>query len=660
MKPFSSALLALALTVSTARAADWPTYRHDKARSGVTDEPLETPLVPCWVYRPAHEPQPAWGEPNPRPVGGWFGLTERPRVHFDTAFHPVVAGDTLYFGSSADGKVYALDMGTGQVRWSFPTLGPVRLAPTVAGERVYVGSDDGFVYCLRAADGGEVWRFRAAPGDRKVLGSGKMISLWPVRTGVLVDGGVAYFGAGIFPAEGVYLYAVSAADGKLLWCNDRGGAAPQSRLSPQGYLLASAERLFTPLGRVPPAAFDRESGRLLYEAYFGHRIGGTFAALAGGRVFTGTEEMIAYDQRSRSKSAWLDAHRLVVADDTLYTVNGRQIAAFDRATYPKRSVRRQALLDKRARASGPLRSARRTERRRQAAVNDDAKRLEALDKQMAEAKGPQLAELKAQRKAVATKLARDRKALDDAKKATAKHQKAMDKINADIQAIDETIAEARRWRLETSCDAAVIAAGGLVFAGGDGQVIAVDGATGEQRWSAKVEGSADGLAAAAGRLFVSTDAGALYCFGPQGSAQRGVVEQPVEAQPFPRDARTPLFEAAAEHIVRTTGVRRGYCLVLGAGTGRLIHALARRTELQFVGVCLDPKRLAATRKALDAAGLYGSRVILQRAEPSRVPFSEFFANLVVSEGPLLFNKMPWAMGEAERMAKPLGGTLCLG
>ena len=34
-----------------------------------------------------------------------------------------------------------------------------------------------------------------------------MISLWTVRTGVLVDKGVAYFGAGVFPGEGLYLYA---------------------------------------------------------------------------------------------------------------------------------------------------------------------------------------------------------------------------------------------------------------------------------------------------------------------------------------------------------------------------------------------------------------------------------------------------------------------
>jgi len=656
------AWVAAMAVAAGALAADWPTYRHDVSRSGVSPEPVRTPLSPCWVYRPAHGPQPAWGKPNPRQVGGWFGLVEGPRMRFDTAFHPVVAGGTLYFGSSADGKVYAIDVATGQVRWSFATLGPVRLAPTVVGGRLYVGSDDGVVYCLTASDGSEVWRFRAAPNDRKVLGSGKMISLWPVRTGVLVDGGVAYFAAGIFPAEGVYLYAVNADDGKLLWCNDQGGGAPQSRISPQGYLLASESRLFVPMGRVPPAAYDRKSGKLLYEAYFGHRIGGTTAALAGGQIVTGTEEMLAYDQGSRAKSAWFDAHRIALTDDTVVTLNGREMAAFDRARYPKDSLKRQGLLDKRLRQARSLSAARRTERQREATVRKDEKQLEALDKQIAEVgdkNAAKLAELKAQRRTLAARLASDRKALEAARRATAGQQKATDALNASIQKIDDAIAAATRWRLATQCDEALILAGGTAIAGGKGQVVAVDGA-GKQTWTAKVDGSADGLAAAGGRLFVSTDTGAIYCFGPQGSKPLGEIKQAVNPSPFPRDELTPVFEAAAEHIVRTTGITRGYCMVIGTNTGRLAWELARRTELQFCCVCPSAERVAAAKKAFDAAGLYGSRITVQQVDFKRVPFSDYFANLIVSEGPLTKNKMPFDVREVIRVLKPLGGTICLG
>ena len=86
-----------------------------------------------------------------------------------------------------------------------------------------MGCDDGHAYCFDAADGRLVWKFRAAPTELRLLSNGRMSSLWPVRTSVLVDEGIAYFGAGIFPHESVFLCAVKAADGSLLWRNDTYG-----------------------------------------------------------------------------------------------------------------------------------------------------------------------------------------------------------------------------------------------------------------------------------------------------------------------------------------------------------------------------------------------------------------------------------------------------
>jgi outer membrane protein assembly factor BamB len=53
----------------------------------------------------------------------------------------------LYIGSD-DGKIYALNASTGQQKWTFPTGGAVRTAPTVANGVLYVGSNDGSVYAL--------------------------------------------------------------------------------------------------------------------------------------------------------------------------------------------------------------------------------------------------------------------------------------------------------------------------------------------------------------------------------------------------------------------------------------------------------------------------------------------------------------------------------
>jgi outer membrane protein assembly factor BamB len=264
--------LGFSSAVPVAVRADWPTYLHDNARSGVTDEKLKLPLVPIWTHRPVAPPDPAWTLP----------VKEAPRVRFDDVFHTVAADDRVYFGSSGDNKVYCLDGTTGKVIWSFFTDGPVRLAPTLADGRVYVGSDDGYVYCLDAMDGSEVWRQQVGYSPVSVTGHGRVISLWPVRTSVLIEQDTAYFGAGVFPSESVYLRAVNAADGTVVWRNDvsgeRGPEQDRDGISPQGYLLASTDNLYVPSGRNMPAAYNRKNGEFLYYLS-GGKTGGTYAIL---------------------------------------------------------------------------------------------------------------------------------------------------------------------------------------------------------------------------------------------------------------------------------------------------------------------------------------------------------------------------------------------
>ena len=309
--------------------ADWPAYRHDNARSGITAEQLTYPLTERWVYQAAHSPRPAWGDPKPIPLED---ILELRRVHFDDVFQVVSASGRVYFGSSADHHVYCLDLEKGTICWSYLTGGPIRLAPTLAAGKLYVASDDGHAYCLNAADGTLVWQLRGAPEDRCVLGQGKMISLWPSRTGVLVDRDIAYFAMGVFPTEGVFLYAVDASTGRVIWKNDTTGEKPQSRISPQGYLMASATRLYAPMGRVSPAAFDRKNGNLVYETSFGKQVGGSYALLAGDDVYTGTEEIIAFHQATRDQFATFPGRRILVTDKTFYVATNTELMAMDRAT----------------------------------------------------------------------------------------------------------------------------------------------------------------------------------------------------------------------------------------------------------------------------------------------------------------------------------------
>ncbi len=265
------------LFTSETRSADWPTYKRDAKRTAVTEEKIAFPLRPVWVYRAAQAPRPAWPDPLAYPTEVDFAYirddTQPVMLDFDYALHPVIVGSTFYFGSSADDTVRALSLATGKQKWAFVTGGPVRFAPSIAAGRLYVASDDGFVYCLDAGSGALNWKFRAAPGDRQVMGSGRMISRWPCRTGALVLDGKLYVTAGMWPAEGIFVYALDAKSGEVLWCNDTSGVVNKrtrnrsayaiTGVAPQGYLLSDRGGLVVPTGRSVPASFSCADGRLI-------------------------------------------------------------------------------------------------------------------------------------------------------------------------------------------------------------------------------------------------------------------------------------------------------------------------------------------------------------------------------------------------------------
>lgn len=627
-------MLLFTLISDAARADDWPTYARDVARSCRTSETMTLPLNECWSFRPEFPPAPAWGDPKAEPVEG---ILELRRVHFDDAFHVAVAQGSVYFASSSDHKVYCLDAATGRIRWTKATGAPIRLAPTVAAGRVYVGSDDGHVYCLDAADGKLLWNFRAAPDDHRVLGHGRLISLWPVRTGVLVDDGLAYFGAGIFPAEGVFFYAVDAATGKLAWRNDSSGETPQSRISPQGYLLASKTTLYAPMGRVSPAALDRKTGQLLGVTYFGKPVGGTNTLLDGEQVYTGTEQIVGYQNKQRLGD--FPARKLVLDGPRAYLATGTQLAAVDRRVYPTVSRKLIAVQTKHLRLENLLGGLRKTRGELKREINQLEQELKAAADKEQEAVRK---ELDARRQQLAT-----------CEKQLGVQTVLYAGLGAEAKRYEAEAASKYLWSTPTTSDQALILAGGVLLAGGRDQVEAFDSRSGKSLWSAQVDGVARGLAYANGQLYVSTDKGWIYDFA-HNAEPHGLVRREPSAP-----AADPAAQAAAQTILQQTGIRRGYCLVLGCEDGRLAIELARQSELTIYAVTSDAAKLAAARQRIDAAGLYGGRIAVEQWPADQVPYADYFANLIVCESGMAAGQLPDA-GELLRMLKPAGGVAMIG
>jgi len=180
-------------TGPAANPGDWPTFRHDAARSGAAPTGM-TDAGSNWETR----------------LGGQ--LTQ-----------PIIAAGRVFVACRDTHTVHALDAGTGKSVWSYTTGGQTDTPPTYWKGLVVFGSADGYVYALRADDGALAWRFRAAPLDQRMMAWERIESAWPVHGSVLVredaDGkAIAYCTAGrsIFLDGGIRFLRLDVATGRLL------------------------------------------------------------------------------------------------------------------------------------------------------------------------------------------------------------------------------------------------------------------------------------------------------------------------------------------------------------------------------------------------------------------------------------------------------------
>ncbi len=161
---------------------------------------------------------------------------------------PAVVGGKVYFGSE-DRSWYCVDAQTGSKIWSFESGYFVRSSPAVVGGKVYTGADDGFVYCLDANSGNQLWKtptpgqvipimtgtypeWRSSPtmvGDKVYVGSldGKLYCLdansgniaWTIQTtGAIMSTPTYIAGDGLyFASVDGFVYKVNPNNGNIMW-----------------------------------------------------------------------------------------------------------------------------------------------------------------------------------------------------------------------------------------------------------------------------------------------------------------------------------------------------------------------------------------------------------------------------------------------------------
>ena len=639
-------LLATAIAWWTARPApsawaeDWPTVMHDNQRTGVTADEVRPPLVLRWQCRSPFPPAPGWA-PTPN---GYGARKNKSDVSYDDAFRVIAAGDTAYFCSSAEDCLYAVDAATGAVRWTHIMDGTPRLAPAFWNGKLYVGADDGVFRCLDAATGKLLWQLKAALTDQQMLGYGRFSSLWPIRAGGIVENGVAYFAAGLFPSNHIYLHAVNAEDGRLLWRRQADMDGSDEHV-PQGYILTRDDSLFT-TSRTTPARWSKADGsRIDFTTPFpqvkeAHEYrfynGGTDARIWNGKqIVYGTACILAYDPDQPTKDSygrphkgglvfnWFNARQALCKGNMAYLATDYHLVAVEQSKLPEMA-------------------------------NAECKEFEEAYKKLAIA--PRLDLMEEYEQVIKEHGAEHFRAryLENGPLKWGKQN--WEKWPAVSDAIFAKIKQKCAWMTPCStATEALIMAGGVLYAGGEKTVEAYDAATGAKVWACETNSRVRGLAAANGRLFVSTVDGAVRCFAP-GKDEAGAAKAQAGRQGA--DNAGPWAEAARA-ILEQAGVTRGYALVVGKGAVPLACELARTPDLTIQCVLAGDEEVAQAREQLVKRGLHGGRVVVTRCDMKQLPFAPYLFNLVVDCAFLGGEAPTVSAEELLRVTKPSGGAAIL-
>jgi len=120
-----------------------------------------------------------------------------------------------------------------------------------------------------------------------------------------------------------------------------------------------------------------------------------------------------------------------------------------------------------------------------------------------------------------------------------------------------------------------------------------------------------------------------------------------------------VYDNICRQLVDDYGIVEGVALDIGCGPGQMALTLARMTDLEVIGVDIEPEAVEIANRHAKEAGLE-DRCRFVYADAHSLPFPDDYADLIVSRGALPFLRdQVLAVREVYRVLKP-GGVAFLG
>ncbi|MBI5885549.1 MAG: PQQ-binding-like beta-propeller repeat protein [Deltaproteobacteria bacterium] len=328
----------------TRQYSAWSTQFQGETRSNVSPDAIALPLEKAWT----------------KDISAFRFIN---RYEPQESSSPVISDGVLYTGSDA-GDVYAIELATGSVRWSFDADYPVEGTVSTGDGRVCFGSANGVFRCLDAATGIEAWRFQTKSGivssplirDGRVwftssddrlyalsLNNGE--KLWVYNRGTYqtvaprVPGSSAFYDGKLYQlfSDG-YVVALSAETGKELWAVK---TAPDfdTALATRRVPLVHDGKVYVIDGKNAVVALDGATGKTMaaYDAIAAYDF-----VIVGDRtlVAAGSDYVVAVDMRSgailwKKELTHKPISSIIAAGDHLFILSNFKKALWDISYFEK-------------------------------------------------------------------------------------------------------------------------------------------------------------------------------------------------------------------------------------------------------------------------------------------------------------------------------------